>query len=93
VFEQEFKKILNLFHVTPSTCYPEYSKIAEKMFSTGFVWWEFIALLSFTAVLTKRCVRDKLTERLNDISQWLHIFLQMNLVYVIDQNGGLDAFA
>ncbi|XP_068710754.1 apoptosis regulator R1-like [Montipora capricornis] len=91
--EQLFDSMCDQLHLTHASTYATFVGIADEIFQTGKNWGRIVAFLAFGATLAVYCVqKEDLAELLNNIVEWVSIYMEQNLGGWIDENGGWEGF-
>lgn len=86
---QLFDSMCDQLHLTHASTYATFVGIADEIFQTGKNWGRIVAFLAFGATLAVYCVqKEDLAELLDNIIEWLSLYMEQNLGQWINENGG-----
>ena len=87
--KQLFDSMCDQLHLTPATTYTTFVGIADEIFQTGKNWGRIVAFLAFGATLAVYCAqREDLAQLINNIVEWVSMYMDQTLGSWIDDNGG-----
>lgn len=90
---QLFDSMCDQLHLTHASTYATFVGIADEIFQTGKNWGRIVAFLAFGATLAVYCVqKEDLAELLDNIIEWLSLYMEQNLGQWINENGGWEGF-
>ena len=86
---QLFDSMCDQLHLTHATTYSTFVGIADEIFQSGKNWGRIVAFLAFGATLAVYCAqKEDLAQNIDNIVEWLSIYMDQNLSGWIDDNGG-----
>ena len=86
---QLFDSMCDQLHLTHASTYATFVGIADEIFQTGKNWGRIVAFLAFGATLAVYCVqREDLSPLLDNIIEWVSMYMNQNLGPWINDNGG-----
>lgn len=90
---QLFETMCDQLHLTPASTYATFVGIADEIFQTGTNWGRIVAFLAFGATLVVYCAsREDLAQLIENIVEWISLYMNQNLGPWINSNGGWDGF-
>ena len=86
-YTEVFQEMCNQLHITPNTAHPTFTAIVNELFSDGIKWGRIVALFSFGGSLAVRCVEKEMPVLVDQIVDWVTIYVDTNLHSWITEHG------
>lgn len=88
-----FYSMCDQLHLTLISTYPTFVQIADQIFQSGKNWGRIVSFVAFGATLAVHCAqREDLHELVNKVVDWVSLYMNQNLSFWIQENGGWEGF-
>ena len=87
-YTEVFQEMCNQLHITPNNAQPTFVAIVNELFSDGIKWGRIVALFSFGGALAVQCVEKEMPPLVDNVVEWVAIYVDSNLQSWIQENGG-----
>ncbi|XP_018124031.1 B-cell CLL/lymphoma 2 S homeolog isoform X1 [Xenopus laevis] len=92
LYQQDFRQISGLLHLTPSTVRVRFATVVEELFHDGVNWGRIVAFFEFGGVMCVESVNREMSPLVDSIVGWMTEYLNRHLQNWIQEQGGWDAF-
>ncbi|CAH2284138.1 apoptosis regulator Bcl-2 [Pelobates cultripes] len=92
LYQQDFRQISGLLHLTPSTVRLRFAAVVEELFHDGVNWGRIVAFFEFGGVMCVESVNREMSPLVDSIVGWMTEYLNRHLQNWIQEQGGWDAF-
>ncbi|XP_075682829.1 apoptosis regulator Bcl-2 [Rhinoderma darwinii] len=92
LYQQDFRHISGLLHLTPSTVRLRFAAVVEELFHDGVNWGRIVAFFEFGGVMCVESVNREMSPLVDSIVGWMTEYLNRHLQNWIQEQGGWDAF-
>lgn len=86
-----FDSMCDQLHLTQNSAYPTFVGIADEVFQNGKNWGRIVAFLAFGANVAVHCAQRQDLQgsvRVENVVQWIVMYMEEHLSKWIDENGG-----
>uniref|UniRef100_A0A8C5MXU1 Apoptosis regulator Bcl-2 n=1 Tax=Leptobrachium leishanense TaxID=445787 RepID=A0A8C5MXU1_9ANUR len=88
LYQQDFRQISGLLHLTPSTVRPRFAAVVEELFHDGVNWGRIVAFFEFGGVMCVESVNREMSPLVDSIVGWMTEYLNRHLQNWIQEQGG-----
>ncbi|KAM4706084.1 apoptosis regulator Bcl-2 [Rhinophrynus dorsalis] len=92
LYQQDFRQISGLLHLTPSTVRLRFAAVVEELFHDGINWGRIVAFFEFGGVMCVESVNREMSPLVDSIVGWMTEYLNRHLQNWIQEQGGWDTF-
>lgn len=92
LYQQDFRHISGLLHLTPSTVRLRFAAVVEELFHDGVNWGRIVAFFEFGGVMCVESVNREMSPLVDSIAGWMTEYLNRHLQNWIQEQGGWEAF-
>lgn len=92
LYQQDFRHISGLLHLTPSTVRLRFAAVVEELFHDGVNWGRIVAFFEFGGVMCVESVNREMSPLVDSIAAWMTEYLNRHLQNWIQEQGGWEAF-
>ncbi|XP_068092877.1 apoptosis regulator Bcl-2 [Hyperolius riggenbachi] len=92
MYQQDFRHISGLLHLTPSTVRLRFAAVVEELFHDGINWGRIVAFFEFGGVMCVESVNREMSPLVDAIVGWMTDYLNRHLQNWIQEQGGWEAF-
>ncbi|XP_075069062.1 apoptosis regulator Bcl-2 [Mixophyes fleayi] len=92
MYQQDFRHISGLLHLTPSTVRLRFAAVVEELFHDGVNWGRIVAFFEFGGVMCVESVNREMSPLVDSIAGWMTEYLNRHLQNWIQEQGGWEAF-
>ncbi|XP_073487029.1 apoptosis regulator Bcl-2 isoform X1 [Aquarana catesbeiana] len=92
MYQQDFRHISGLLHLTPSTVRLRFAAVVEELFHDGINWGRIVAFFEFGGVMCVESVNREMSPLVDSIVGWMTDYLNRHLQNWIQEQGGWEAF-
>ncbi|KAM9307969.1 apoptosis regulator Bcl-2 [Gastrophryne carolinensis] len=92
MYQQDFRHISGLLHLTPSTVRLRFAAVVEELFHDGINWGRIVAFFEFGGVMCVESVNREMSPLVDSIVGWMTDYLNQHLQNWIQQQGGWETF-
>ncbi|KAG8571901.1 hypothetical protein GDO81_011822 [Engystomops pustulosus] len=92
LYQQDFRHISGLLHLTPSTVRLRFAAVVEELFHDGVNWGRIVAFFEFGGVMCVESVNREMSPLVDSIVGWMTEYLNRHLQNWIQEQGGWEAF-
>ncbi|MEE6465227.1 hypothetical protein FKM82_006496 [Ascaphus truei] len=88
LYQQDFRQISGLLHLTPSTVRLRFAAVVEELFQDGVNWGRIVAFFEFGGVMCVESVNREMSPLVDSIAGWMTEYLNRHLQNWIQEQGG-----
>ncbi|KAE8597716.1 hypothetical protein XENTR_v10016574 [Xenopus tropicalis] len=88
LYQQDFRQISGLLHLTPSTVRVRFATVVEELFHDGVNWGRIVAFFEFGGVMCVESVNREMSPLVDSIVGWMTEYLNSHLQNWIQEQGG-----
>ncbi|XP_072267912.1 apoptosis regulator Bcl-2 isoform X2 [Pyxicephalus adspersus] len=88
MYQQDFRHISGLLHLTPSTVRLRFAAVVEELFHDGVNWGRIVAFFEFGGVMCVESVNREMSPLVDSIVGWMTDYLNRHLQNWIQEQGG-----
>ncbi|KAG9479434.1 hypothetical protein GDO78_012879, partial [Eleutherodactylus coqui] len=88
LYQQDFRHISGLLHLTPSTVRLRFAAVVEELFHDGVNWGRIVAFFEFGGVMCVESVNREMSPLVDSIAGWMTEYLNRHLQNWIQEQGG-----
>ncbi|CAI9539706.1 unnamed protein product [Staurois parvus] len=88
MYQQDFRHISGLLHLTPSTVRLRFAAVVEELFHDGINWGRIVAFFEFGGVMCVESVNREMSPLVDSIVGWMTDYLNRHLQNWIQEQGG-----
>ncbi|XP_018420175.1 PREDICTED: apoptosis regulator Bcl-2 [Nanorana parkeri] len=92
MYQQDFRHISGLLHLTPSTVRLRFAAVVEELFHDGINWGRIVAFFEFGGVMCVESVNREMSPLVDSIVGWMTDYLNRHLQNWIQEQGGWGVF-
>ncbi|KAM4688766.1 apoptosis regulator Bcl-2 [Discoglossus pictus] len=92
LYQQDFRQISGLLHLTPSTVRLRFAAVVEELFQDGVNWGRIVAFFEFGGVMCVESVNREMSPLVDSIVSWMTEYLNRHLQNWIQEQGGWETF-
>ncbi|XP_069814219.1 apoptosis regulator Bcl-2 [Dendropsophus ebraccatus] len=92
LYQQDFRHISGLLHLTPSTVRLRFAAVVEELFHDGVNWGRIVAFFEFGGVMCVESVNREMSPLVDSIAGWMTEYLNRHLQNWIQEQGGWETF-
>ncbi|KAG8442474.1 hypothetical protein GDO86_011316 [Hymenochirus boettgeri] len=92
LYQQDFRQISGLLHLTPSTVRLRFAAVVEELFHDGVNWGRIVAFFEFGGVMCVESINREMSPLVDSIVGWMTEYLNRHLQNWIQEQGGWDTF-
>ncbi|XP_053322655.1 apoptosis regulator Bcl-2 [Spea bombifrons] len=92
LYQQDFRQISGLLHLTPSTVRLRFAAVVEELFHDGINWGRIVAFFEFGGVMCVESVNREMSPLVDSIVGWMTEYLNRHLQNWIQEQGGWETF-
>lgn len=92
MYQQDFRHISGLLHLTPSTVRLRFAAVVEELFHDGINWGRIVAFFEFGGVMCVESVNREMSPLVDSIVGWMTDYLNRHLQDWIQEQGGWEVF-
>ncbi|KAM8967878.1 apoptosis regulator Bcl-2 [Pelodytes ibericus] len=92
LYQQDFRQISGLLHLTPSTVRLRFAAVVEELFHDGVNWGRIVAFFEFGGVMCVESVNREMSPLVDSIVSWMTEYLNRHLQNWIQEQGGWETF-
>jgi len=88
LYEEDFAQMCERLEVIPSTAFATFNSVSNELFIEGIKWSHIVTYLVFGAEFAYYSLQKGLTDSVDQVSHWLALFVNQNLLLWINDHGG-----